>query len=72
MPAELQLVNARFEIIQAMLNIWRQHQHSTHYWRLNVIVAVLVALEVILAAFQVAGMILIATRMPHNSAGSTG
>lgn len=58
----LQLVNARFEIIQKMLNIWIQHHHATHNSRLNVIIVLLVAVEVILAAFQVAAMVWRMTR----------
>jgi hypothetical protein len=42
----VQLVNARFRIIQSMLNIWIEHHHYTHSARLDIIVLVLIAIQV--------------------------
>lgn len=52
------LVNSRFMIIQKMLNIWSEHSQRTYLSRLDVIVALLILLEVILAAAQVVGMLM--------------
>lgn len=51
----LQLVNGRFELIQKMLSIWSSQQNHHHIARLDVIIVWLIVLEVIMAAFEVAG-----------------
>jgi uncharacterized Rmd1/YagE family protein len=39
-------MNARFEIMQKMLNIWSEHSQVTYITRLDVVVALLIVIEV--------------------------
>lgn len=55
MSARLALLNARFEFLQRMLDIWRDHANHYHLARLDVIIVVLIVLEVIMAGAEVVG-----------------
>lgn len=58
MSERLALLNARFEFLQRMLNIWRDHANHQHIARLDVIIVLLIVLEVIMAGAEVLGFIL--------------
>ncbi|MEW5307338.1 MAG: hypothetical protein WDW36_009743 [Sanguina aurantia] len=49
LETRIQLVNARFEVIQKMVNIWRDHSNHAHLSHLDVIVVWLVLIECVLA-----------------------
>jgi len=57
LDARIELINARLQIIQKMLNIWGDHSHHARISRLDNIIILLVLIEVIMAGFQVVGLI---------------
>mmetsp|Transcript_3489 Transcript_3489/g.12587 ORF Transcript_3489/g.12587 Transcript_3489/m.12587 type:complete len:528 (-) Transcript_3489:156-1739(-) len=56
MEERIELLNARFEVLQAMLDILRDHQNTEHSSYLEWIVIALIVIEVIIGIFEVMGV----------------
>ncbi len=50
------LINSRTELITTMLRIWSDHKEHHHLARLDLVVMILILVEVVLAAAEVAGV----------------
>jgi uncharacterized Rmd1/YagE family protein len=59
LEGRVEIVNARFEIMQKMLNIWSEHSQAAYMGQLDLLVVFLVVIEVIVAALEVVGLLLI-------------
>ncbi|KAG2492818.1 hypothetical protein HYH03_008976 [Edaphochlamys debaryana] len=54
----LDMVNARFMVLQRMLDIWSNHSAHQHLARLDATIIVLILIEVVMAAMEVVGFIM--------------
>jgi uncharacterized Rmd1/YagE family protein len=72
LPDRIELVNARIALMQSMLHVWGKHQNHIHMTRLDRVVVLLVALEVLLAALQVVGFLTAPAGAPWQGMGGQG
>lgn len=62
----VEILNARFEILEAMLDMLRDHQQNEHSSFLEWIVIILIVIEVIIGLVEIFGL---TGLLPHTKAG---
>ena len=57
MDTRLETLNARFEVLQATLDMLRDHQNNEHSSSLEWIVIVLIVIEIVIGLIEIAGIL---------------